>query len=113
MRLAQQKAIDLNCTIVLKGHFTIVAFSDGECYFNTTGNAGMATAGSGDVLTGILTGLLAQGYSTKNACILGIYLHGLAGDIAAKKISQESMIASDIIDSLGKAFISIQTNIAN
>ncbi len=113
LRLAQQKAIDLNCTIVLKGHFTIVAFSDGECYFNTTGNAGMATAGSGDVLTGILTGLLAQGYSTKNACILGIYLHGLAGDIAAKKISQESMIASDIIDSLGKAFISIQTNIAN
>jgi NAD(P)H-hydrate epimerase len=65
------------------------------------------------VLTGILTGLLAQGYSNKDACILGIYLHGLAGDIAAKKLSQESMIASDIIDSLGEAFISIQTNTKN
>jgi NAD(P)H-hydrate epimerase len=73
----------------------------------------MATAGTGDVLTGILTGLLAQGYSNKDACILGIYLHGLAGDIAAKKLSQESMIASDIIDSLGEAFISIQINTKN
>ena len=113
LRLAQQKAIDLNCTIVLKGPFTLISFSDGECYFNTTGNAGMATAGTGDVLTGILTGLLAQGYSNKDACILGIYLHGLSGDIAAKKLSQESMIASDIIDSLGEAFISIQTNTKN
>ena len=68
----------------------------------------MATAGSGDVLTGIITGLLAQGYSPKNACLLGVYLHGLAGDIAAKKISQESLIASDIIDSIGEAFIAIQ-----
>jgi NAD(P)H-hydrate epimerase len=70
----------------------------------------MATAGSGDVLTGILTGLLAQGYSSKNACILGIYLHGLAGDLAAKKISQESLIATDIIDSIGEAFKSIQNS---
>ena len=70
----------------------------------------MATAGSGDVLTGILTALLAQGYSSKNACILGVYLHGLAGDLAAKKISQESLIASDIIDSIGEAFKSIQNS---
>ena len=110
MKLAQRKAIDLKCSIILKGHHTLVAFSDGECYFNSTGNAGMATAGSGDVLTGILTALLAQGYSTKNACILGVYLHGLAGDLAAKKISQESMIASDIIDSIGEAFKSIQNS---
>ena len=110
MKLAQRKAIDLKCSIILKGHHTLVAFSDGECYFNSTGNAGMATAGSGDVLTGILTGLLAQGYSSKNACILGVYLHGLAGDLAAKKISQESLIASDIIDSIGEAFKSIQNS---
>ena len=108
MKLAQRKAIELNCSIILKGHYTLAVFSDGDCYFNSTGNAGMATAGSGDVLTGILTGLLAQGYTSKNACILGIYLHGLAGDIAAKMISQESLIASDIIDSIGKAFKSIQ-----
>jgi NAD(P)H-hydrate epimerase len=110
MKLSQRKAIDLNCTIILKGHHTLVTFSDGDCYFNSTGNAGMATAGSGDVLTGILTGLLAQGYSSKNACILGIYLHGLAGDLAAKKISQESLIATDIIDSIGEAFKSIQNS---
>jgi len=110
MKLAQRKAIDLNCSIILKGHHTLVAFSDGDCYFNSTGNAGMATAGSGDVLTGILTGLLAQGYTPKNACILGIYLHGLAGDIAAIKTSQESLIASDIIDSIGEAYKSIQNS---
>ena len=108
--LAIQKSIELNCYIILKGHHSLVACSDGTAYFNSTGNAGMATAGSGDVLTGILTGLLAQGYSPKNACLLGVYLHGLAGDIAAKKISQESMIASDIIDAIGEAFIAIQNN---
>ena len=106
--LARKKSIELNCYIILKGHHSLVACLDGTAYFNSTGNAGMATAGSGDVLTGILTGLLAQGYSPKNACLLGVYLHGLAGDIAAKKISQESLIASDIIDSIGEAFIAIQ-----
>ena len=64
----------------------------------------MATAGSGDVLTGILTGLLAEGYSPKDSCILGVYLHGIAGDIAAEIISQEAMIAGDIIDCIGEAF---------
>jgi len=110
MKLAQRKAIDLNCSIILKGHHTLVAFPDGECYFNTTGNAGMATAGSGDVLTGLLTGLLAQGYTSKEACILGIYLHGLAGDIAAIETSQESLIASDISDSIGEAYKTIQNS---
>lgn len=108
--LARKKSIELNCYIILKGHHSLVACLDGTAYINSTGNAGMATAGSGDVLTGILTGLLAQGYSPKNACLLGVYLHGLAGDIASKKISQESMIASDIIDSIGEAFISIQNS---
>ena len=64
----------------------------------------MATAGSGDVLTGIVTGILAQGYSSLHACILGVYLHGLAGDFATEKLSQEALIASDIVNSLGEAF---------
>ena len=68
----------------------------------------MATGGSGDVLTGILTGLLAQGYSSTEAAILGVYLHGLAGDIAAEKLSMEAMIAGDIIENLSEAFLSIK-----
>jgi NAD(P)H-hydrate epimerase len=68
----------------------------------------MATAGAGDVLTGIITGLLAQNYSSLNSCLLGVYLHGLAGDIAAEKLSQEALIAKDIIDNLGEAFKEIQ-----
>ena len=94
----------LNCLIVLKGHHTFIATPVGRGYFNNTGNAGMATAGSGDVLTGILTGLLAQGYTSEHAAVLGVYLHGLAGDRAAEKFSQEAMIAGDIIECLGTAY---------
>ena len=67
----------------------------------------MATAGAGDVLTGIITGLLAQKYSPLNACVLGVYMHGLSGDIAAEKLSQEAMIAGDIVDSMPDAFMQI------
>ena len=102
LQIAQSKA--LNCVILLKGANTCITTPADDCYFNTTGNPGMATGGSGDVLTGILTGLLAQGYTAKEATILGVYLHGLAGDIAAKAIGQESMIAGDLIDFLGQAF---------
>jgi NAD(P)H-hydrate epimerase len=101
---ALSNAKALNCVIVLKGHHTFIACPGGKGYFNNTGNAGMATAGSGDVLTGMITGLLAQRYSSEQAAIFGVYLHGLAGDIAAKEFSQEAMIAADIIDSIGKAF---------
>ncbi len=101
--LAIRKAKELNCIFVLKGHHTCIA-TGGTTYFNSTGNAGMATAGSGDVLTGILTGLLAQGYSSTEAAILGVYLHGIAGDLTLNTISQESLIASDIIEHLGSAF---------
>jgi hydroxyethylthiazole kinase-like uncharacterized protein yjeF len=94
--------------IIVKGHYSFVACPDGEVYFNSTGNAGMATGGSGDVLTGILTGFLAQGYSPKETCILGMFLHGLAADIAIQSISQEALVAGDIIQFLGKAFLSIQ-----
>jgi NAD(P)H-hydrate epimerase len=107
IQLAQQKAKELNCVIVLKGHYTLIAAPGGKTFFNSTGNAGMATAGSGDVLTGILTGLLAQSYNSVETAILGVYLHGIAGDLAAKKNSMEAMIAGDIIENLGLAFSSL------
>ncbi|HQX97536.1 MAG TPA: NAD(P)H-hydrate dehydratase, partial [Chitinophagaceae bacterium] len=108
IQLAVTKAVELKCFIVLKGHHTVIATPGGIAYFNATGNAGMATGGSGDVLTGILTGLLAQGYSSAEAAILGVYLHGLAGDIAADANSEEAMLAGDIIEKLGAAFLQIQ-----
>jgi NAD(P)H-hydrate epimerase len=110
IQLALQKAKKLNIVIVLKGHHTLIATPDGKGFFNSTGNAGMATGGSGDVLTGILTGLMAQGYSSVETAILGVYLHGLAGDIAAEKLSAEAMIAGDIIDNMGNAFLEINKN---
>ena len=90
--------------VVLKGHYTAICMPDGHVVFNTTGNPGMATAGSGDVLTGIITGLLARGYSRQEATLMGVYLHGLAGDLAAEEMGQECMVASDIIACLPKAF---------
>lgn len=90
--------------VILKGHYSALCMPDGHVIFNSTGNAGMATAGSGDVLTGIITGLLARGYKQAEACLLGMYLHGLAGDIAAKELGEESLIASDLIQYLRKAF---------
>lgn len=101
-------AAEWRVVIVLKGHHTLIATPDGKGFFNSSGNAGMATAGSGDVLTGILTGLLAQGYSPVEAALLGVYLHGVAGDGAAAALSMEAMIARDIIGHLGSAFRSIQ-----
>jgi NAD(P)H-hydrate epimerase len=104
INLALSKAKELNIFIVLKGHHTFIASPGGNGFFNSTGNAGMATAGAGDVLTGIITGLIAQKYSPLDACIFAVYLHGLSGDIAAKNISEEALIAADIVDNLGKAF---------
>lgn len=108
-----EKALDnaerLNCLIVLKGHHSFIATPSGKGYFNNTGNAGMATAGSGDVLTGMITALLAQGYSSEVASILAVYLHGLAGDIAADEYSKEAMIAGDIVDNIGEAFKQLET----
>ncbi len=91
--------------VVLKGAYTSITCPDGMCYINSTGNPGMATAGSGDVLTGVILSLLGQGYEPKDASIIGVYLHGLAGDIAAEKIGQEALIASDIIENLGNAYL--------
>jgi len=107
IQLALQMAKDLKVIIVLKGHHSFIATPDKKGFFNSTGNAGMATGGSGDVLTGILTGLLAQGYSSVEAAILGVYLHGVAGDITSKKMSMEGMVAGDIVENLGMAFVSM------
>ncbi len=92
--------------IVLKRAHTAIFCSDGTIYFNSTGNPGLATAGSGDVLSGIITGLLAQKYDPKSACILGVYLHGLAADLAVNHVrGEEALIASDVIEFLGNAFL--------
>lgn len=93
--------------IVLKGAHTCVTCPNNEAYFNSTGNHGMATAGSGDVLTGVITGLMAQGYDAKSSALLGVYVHGLAGDMAAIKNGYEGLIASDILDYLPQGFKSI------
>ncbi|MCK4852968.1 MAG: NAD(P)H-hydrate dehydratase [Bacteroidales bacterium] len=104
IRMQIDFAVKHKVYVVLKGAHTSIACPDGSCWFNTSGNPGMATAGSGDVLTGIILSLLGQGYVPRDAAILGVYLHGLAGDLAAEASSEESLIAGDIIESLGFAF---------
>lgn len=108
IKLARAHAQKHFIYIIIKGHYSVLACPDGEVYFNSTGNPGMATGGSGDALTGILTGLLAQGYSAKETGILGMFIHGLAADIAVQTTSQEALIAGDIIEYLGKAFLALQ-----
>ena len=96
--------------IVLKGANTKIITPEGKVFINSSGNPGMATAGSGDVLTGILGSLLAQGYSPENAAKLGVYLHGLSADLALDTESEESMTAGDIVAGLGKAFKYLRGN---
>lgn len=105
---AHELAEQMGAYIILKGHYSALCLPNGHVVFNSTGNSGMATAGSGDVLTGILTALLARGYNQADACQLGMYLHGLAGDLAAKDLGKESLIASDIIQYLPKAFLRLE-----
>ena len=102
--LLRERAQSLSVIIVLKMGYTAVALPDGTLHFNPTGNPGMGTAGTGDVLTGVLTGLLAQGYAPEQAALLGVYVHGLAGDLAAETLAQESLLAEDVIRHLGSAF---------
>ena len=101
--VAKNFASHYNSTVVLKGNKTVVAAADGRLFINTTGNPGMATAGSGDVLAGIIAAFKGQGLDSFNAAKYGVYLHGLAGDKAAKEKTQLCLIASDIIDFLPKA----------
>lgn len=110
---AVEMAQKMSIIIILKGAHTLIATPSGTMYFNSTGNSGMATAGSGDVLTGILTGLLAQGYLPEDAAKIGVYLHGLAGDLALHKQSEESLLAGDIIQNIGGAFKAIRTQKVN
>jgi len=107
-QLQREFSVRYGVYVVLKGAHTCVSTPDGTCYFNSTGNPGMATGGSGDVLTGMLLGLMAQRYNPRDACLLGVYLHGLAGDLAAKNLGMESVIASDITEFAGKAFRKIR-----
>jgi NAD(P)H-hydrate epimerase len=81
-----------------------VVFPGGRIFFNASGNSGMAKGGSGDVLTGLIGGLLAQGYRAEDAAILGVYIHGLAGDIAEEQLGQHAMSASDLIHFFSEAF---------
>ena len=96
--------------IILKDHFTAICTPTGHTYFNPTGNSGMATAGSGDVLSGILLALLARQYTPLAACRLGVYLHGLAGDIAAQRLGEDSLMASDIINALPEALHALRSS---
>jgi len=100
---AKEIAIDNQITVVLKGKYTAIVRTDGKVFFNPSGNPGMATAGSGDVLTGMILGFLSQNYATFEAAKIAVYLHGMAGDYAANKFTEISMKASDIIDHIPKA----------
>ena len=95
-----------DCILVIKGSHTITIY-DEKGYVNTTGNPGMGTAGTGDVLTGMITGLIAQGYSPLNSAVFGVYLHGRAGDIAVDKTGYQALTASNVIDGIGSAFIDL------
>ena len=107
---AIQKAKVLNCVIVLKGHKTFI--TDGiQTFENITGNSGLAKGGSGDALTGMITSFLAQGYTTLESAILGVYLHGLAADITLQTQSEESMLITDVIENIGLAFKSLNSEI--
>lgn len=101
--LAQRFAQDHNVTLVLKGAPTVVAREDGEVWINSTGNAGMATGGMGDVLTGLIAGLMAQKISAFDAAVLGVYLHGLAADLVAKKIGLHGLMAGDVLNNVPEA----------
>lgn len=106
-RLERMKSVasNRNLVIILKGAHTAIALPNGMIIFNSTGNVGMATGGSGDVLTGIITGLLAQRLTSESAAVVGVFLHGSAGDLAEKKLGKMSLMASDLLNELPKAII--------
>ena len=105
----RELAVHQQIYIIIKGAYSAVCTPEGSCFFNTTGNPGMATAGSGDVLTGVILSLLGQGYSHEEACRIGVYIHGLAGDIASERLGEDGVMASDIIDALPAAFMRIKS----
>ncbi len=104
LRLAKELAVRYGLVVVLKGAFTAICSPDGRAYFNATGNPGMAKGGSGDVLTGIITGLRAQGLDPLSAALLGVHAHGLAGDMAAAELGMDGLLPSDLIGHLPAAW---------
>lgn len=108
LALLREKAKEFDLIILLKGAHTAIALPNGRCYFNNTGNPGMATGGSGDALTGMITSLLAQGYPSPDAAILGVYLHGKAADLAAQEIGENALLPRDLINTIGKAFLGLK-----
>lgn len=105
---AQSFAQQYKVCVVLKGAYTATCTPSGKVFFNSTGNPGISTAGSGDVLTGVILGLLSQGYEPETAAVAGVFLHGTAGDLAAQAYSEESMLAGDLVKMLGKAYKQIR-----
>jgi len=105
LEIVRQYAQEWQVTIILKGGPTIIGCRDGKVYINSTGNAGMATAGSGDVLTGMVAGLLAQGVPVEKAALAGVYLHGLAGDITKKEYGEMGLVAGDIVKAIPKSLL--------
>ncbi len=103
-KLQREFSVRYGAYVVLKGYSSAISCPDGTCFYNSTGNPGMATGGSGDVLTGVILGLLAQGYTSLEACLVGTYLHGLAGDLASEGLGYEASLASDIIGHIGYAY---------
>lgn len=112
LELARNKAQELQIYIVLKDHHTQVITPEGKVYYNVTGNSGLAKGGSGDILTGVLASLLAQGYSEKEAALFGVWLHGKAADLAAEKHSKESMLPNDVINEFGNVFERVNRRVA-
>jgi NAD(P)H-hydrate epimerase len=108
LKTAIQQATSLQCVIVLKSHHTAVITPSGKVYFNTIVNSGLAKGGSGDVLTGLIAGLCARGYSIENAAILGVYIHSLAAQLAIKDIHPECLLPEDVLNYFSKAFFEIQ-----
>jgi NAD(P)H-hydrate epimerase len=104
IKTAQQFTNEHKVILVLKGSPTIVADANGDCFLNPTGNSGMATGGSGDVLTGVIGSFLAQGVRPIDAAVIGVFVHGLAGDLAADQLTQRSVIAGDLVDYLSEAY---------
>jgi ADP-dependent NAD(P)H-hydrate dehydratase / NAD(P)H-hydrate epimerase len=109
LEFQMKMSVQHKLVIVLKGAFSTITTPDGMCYFNPTGNPGMASAGSGDVLTGIILSMLSQGYSSDVAAIISVWVHGRAADIYASENGMEALTATDIIDNLGKAFVECHT----
>ncbi len=107
-KLQREFSVRYGAYVILKGYSTAISCPDGMCFYNSTGNPGMATGGSGDVLTGVILGLLAQGYTSLEACLVGTYLHGLAGDLASENLSCEASLASDITGHIGYAYQILQ-----